>query len=268
MNRPRFSGSPAIGVTVLLALTVGACGGGSVGAPTSGSSTSDSSTSGLVPGVPDSANGTRATRLLLSDSDPGSSRTARVQGRLGIDAQGCVTLGRYVMIAPRDSRLKVDGQTVVLTGLGEFRLGDEVSATGGLAGQADRSKSSDQYQGCSSRNFAVLGGGTAPKAPEPDALDCASGYSSGSTADYFTDSGAPTAAEAIRHARFGTHDERAAPTEQRLVENTVDRVRVSYVDPAGTVIGAAKVIKVSGKWQIEGMGKCAPVGSVGVGESP
>jgi hypothetical protein len=256
MNRRRYSGPLTVGGIFLLISTVSACGDGAAAI---------ASTSGLVPGVPDSANGTRATRLLLSDGDPGNSRTALVQGQLGIDAQGCVTLGRYVVIAPRDSRLKVDGQTLVLTGLGEFRLGDEVSATGSLTG-ADRWKGSDQYQGCSRRNFAVLATGTAPKTAEPDALDCASGYSSGSTADYFTDGGAPTAAEAIRIATFGTHDERAAPTEQRLVENTVDRVRVSYVDPAGTVIGAAKVIKVADKWQIEVMGKCAPVGSVAAQE--
>jgi hypothetical protein len=260
MNRRRYSGPLTVGVTLLLIPTVTACGDGAAAI---------ASTSGLVPGIPDSANGTRATRLLLSDGDPGASRTAHVQGRLGIDAQGCVTLGRYVVIAPRDSRLKVDGQTLVLTRLGEFHLGEEVSATGSLV-QTGRSKTkiSDEYRGCSSRNFAVLAAGTAPQAAEPDALDCASGYSSGSTADYFTDGGAPTAAEAIRIAKFGTHDERAAPTEQRLVENTVERVRVSYVDPAGTVIGATKVIKVAGKWQIEIMGKCAPVGSVAAGNGP
>ncbi len=111
--------------------------------------------------------------------------------------------------------------------------------------------------------------GKLPAAPAPDALDCASGHSSGGIADYFMGGGEATAAEAIKHAeRSVVLASGGTPLKLRIVENTQDRVRMAFLDPAGTVTGAARVDKVDGKWQIHSYGACAAVGSVGTGAGP
>jgi hypothetical protein len=223
-----------------------------------------------TPGAPDSDGGTRATRLLLSAGETREGPQRPLDGRLGIDSRGCVTLGERVVVAARGSRLGLDGQTVTLTGIGELRIGEEVSVGSGFLEDGERpiSKLPEPHRGCSSTSYAYLTAGTVPDAPEPDALDCASGYSSGSIPDYFGNRGEATAAQAIAQAEVATRPDTGALPETRLVENTEDRVRAAFLDLPGTVTGSAIVVKVDGTWQIEGVGRCAPVGSVGIGPSP
>ncbi len=104
--------------------------------------------------------------------------------------------------------------------------------------------------------------------PASDTLDCTSGYSSGGSPDYFGGGGETTAAEAITRAEAVSRAGRGAARRVRLVESTEGRARAGFVDPAGTVTGNATVVRVDGRWQIEAMSSCTPVGSVGVDGGP
>ena len=261
MTLARRTGTTFTGIALAMVLALAACGG--TEPPERDPAT------GAIPGAPDSDGGARATRLLLSGGEAGDGAQVPLGGRLGIDERGCVTLGDHVVLAPRDSRLGLDGQTVVLAGIGEIAIGEELPAGRGVLEGVD--SSSDKVppdRGCAGRSYADLTAGSLPDAPAPDTLDCASGYSSGAIPDYFAGGGDATAAEAFSRAEVAGRAGRGAARKARLVENTEDRVRVGFLDPAGTVTGKATAIKVDGKWRIKGMGHCAPVGSVGSEPGP
>lgn len=264
MRLARRTGTTTTVIALALVLAITACSGSAPSRP------EPDPVAEAIPGAPDSAGGARATRLLLSVGEPGEGPQVPLGGRLGIDNRGCVTLGGHVVVAAQGSRLGLDGQKVMLTGIGEIRFGETLSAERGILDDVDRpvNKAPAPHRGCSSTSYAHLAAGAGPDAPAPDTLDCASGYSSGSSPDYFGSGGEATATEALSQVEVANRASRGAPLEARLVENTEDRVRVSYLDPAGTVTGSAIVVKVDGNWQIEGMARCAPVGSVATEPGP
>jgi hypothetical protein len=262
MTLARRTGTTLTVIALALVLTVAACDGSEPPERDPGT--------GAIPGAPDPDGGARATRLLLSGGEDGDGAEGPLSGRLGIDKRGCVTLDDHVLLAPEGSRLGLDGQAVVLAGIGQIGIGEELPAGRGVLEGVDSPSDNvpTQHRGCASTSYAYLAAGTAPDAAAPDTLDCASGYSSGATPDYAAGGGEATAAEALSRAEVASRAGRGAARKARLVENTEDRVRVGFLDPAGTVTGNATMVKVDGKWRIEGMGHCAPVGSVGSEPGP
>jgi hypothetical protein len=254
------------GIVLALVLAIASCGGSEPSRP------DPDQGADVIPGGPGAVGGARATRLLLSVGEPGDGPEVPLRGRLGVDSRGCVTLGAHVVVATRGSRLGLDGRTVVLAGIGENVLGETVSAARGILDDTDPSitKVPASDRGCSGTSYAHLAADAdaVAKVPAPDSLDCASGYSSGGSPDYFGIGGEATAVEAYSRAEVASRARPDAPLQVRLVESTEDRVRVGFLDPAGTVIGNATVVKVDGRWQIEGMAHCAPVGSVAAQPGP
>ncbi len=68
---------------------------------------------------------------LLVNDDPGGFFEAIVSGATGLNAQGCVTIGDRLVVAPEGSRVDDDAETVHLTGYAPFTLGDDVELGGG-----------------------------------------------------------------------------------------------------------------------------------------
>lgn len=75
-----------------------------------------------------------ATLIVWSDGGrvdvPGDD--ARVTGKLGLSAQGCVVLDdTHVLVAPPGSSVDGEGTRVTIAGLGEFGMGETIAGRGG-----------------------------------------------------------------------------------------------------------------------------------------
>jgi len=68
-------------------------------------------------------------RLLLTHPSSGNSADALASGELGTNVQGCVTLGKSVLVVPDGSGLSADGSITVLGK--SFRAGSQIEWGGG-----------------------------------------------------------------------------------------------------------------------------------------
>ena len=94
-----------------------------------------------------------AVRLLTEPAGPHVRDYAIVTGVLGVNAKRCVTLQggddkKYVLIAPRGSRVLADGESFDLVGMGQFRLGDKVRGGGGWYDNMRRATMPDYLKPC------------------------------------------------------------------------------------------------------------------------
>lgn len=142
-----------LGSAAIIIVLMTGCAGGPIGSsPSPPPLISATSPSGIDPGAQ------QATRLLVSTNKSGDAFNALISGRLGVDAAGCVILGKNVLVATPGSRLLTGGTEVSLRGVGVFRLGDMLPPTqGGYEEAIDRQRPArSDFRGCSSEDFAVI----------------------------------------------------------------------------------------------------------------
>lgn len=70
-------------------------------------------------------------RLIQQDEKSSVAGTATIRGKIGVDGEGCVTVGPAVWVAPQSARL-LKGGTIEL-GRQTFHQGDDVTLSGGFA---------------------------------------------------------------------------------------------------------------------------------------
>lgn len=88
--------------------------------------------------------------ILVTQPEPQSGgMDAIVQGVLGINSQGCVVIDdTFVMIAPYGSTVIDDGRTFELTGMGRFRVGEQVRGAGGYLENTEPDQVPDFLKHC------------------------------------------------------------------------------------------------------------------------
>jgi hypothetical protein len=92
--------------------------------------------------------------VLVVSRDSDARMQALVSGTVGVTDTGCIALDDAVLVAPEGSTISADGETVSLTGVGEFRLGDSLPGTGG--GWTVWGDDGAGFGDCGSGEYAVL----------------------------------------------------------------------------------------------------------------
>lgn len=96
----------------------------------------------------DAAGGTPPAR---GHTAAGVTPDAGISGVLGVDSAGCVTVHGGTLLAPVGSEMRADG-TIHLSGIGDYKIGDELPMMSGEV--ANASDVDSAYQGCESRQIA------------------------------------------------------------------------------------------------------------------
>lgn len=140
----------ALSVPVVLALlSLSSCGGGQSSArPTASASataerTPNENSTGISGGDADS-------RLLIVEVPESGTMVgglARVRGRLGLNDQGCYTVGRAVLLANVGSK-RIASNTIQVTGQGTYGVGQMIDTGGSYARFKALAKVPSSYRGC------------------------------------------------------------------------------------------------------------------------